>query len=185
MANDQELVRLQQARAFNQATLAAIYDDYHQPIYRYIYRQVSDVETARDLTAEVFHRFLKALQKDKGPDRNLQAWLYRTAANCVVDHYRRQQHRQHLLLKEELADTRANPETVAENHISAEQVRAAIHQLTPDQQQVIALKFLEGLSNQEAAEILDKPVNAVKSLQHRALAALQRQLNAVQEKVSK
>jgi RNA polymerase sigma-70 factor (ECF subfamily) len=111
--------------------------------------------------------------------------LYRTAANCVVDHYRRQQHRQHLTLKEELVDAHNDPETMAENHISAETVRAALHHLTPDQQQVIILKFLEELSNQEAADILDKPVGAVKSLQHRALAALQRRLNAVQEKVSK
>ena len=185
MANDHEQVRLQQARAFNQNTLAAIYDDYYQPIYRYIYRQVSDVETARDLTAEVFHRFLKALKKNKGPDQNLQAWLYRTATNCVVDHYRRQQHRQHLSLNEDLVDTCDNPETMAENHISAETVRAALHHLTPDQQQVIILKFLEGLSNQETADILDKPVGAVKSLQHRALAALQRRLQAMQEKVSK
>ena len=182
---DQELVRLQRARAFDQTALATIYDDYHQPIYRYIYRQVSDVETARDLTSEVFHRLLKSLQKGKGPDQNLQAWLYRTAYNCVVDHYRRQQHRQHLSLQEELVDARDDPETLAEDHISAEAVRAALYQLTSDQQQVIILKYLEGLSNQETADILDKPVGAVKSLQHRALAALQRQLSAVQEKVSK
>jgi len=183
--NDQELVRLQRARAFDQTTLATIYDDYHQSIYRYIYHQVSDVETARDLTAEVFHRLLKSLQKGKGPDQNLQAWLYRTAYNCVVDHYRRQQHRQHLSLQEELVDAHNDPETLAENHISAEAVQAALQQLTPDQQQVITLKFLEGLSNQETANILHKPVGAVKSLQHRALAALQRRLNTVQEKVSK
>jgi RNA polymerase sigma-70 factor (ECF subfamily) len=185
IVNDQELVRLQRARAFDQATLAKIYDDFHQPIYRYIYRQVSDVETARDLTSEVFHRLLKSLQKKKGPDQNLQAWLYRTAYNCVVDHYRRQQHRQHLTLNEELVDVRDNPETAAENHISSELVRTALHHLTPDQQQVIILKFLEGFSNQETANILNKPVGAVKSLQHRALAALQRRLNATQEEVSK
>jgi RNA polymerase sigma-70 factor (ECF subfamily) len=183
--SDQELVRLQRARTFDQTTLAQIYDEFHQPIYRYIYRQVSDIETARDLTSEVFNRFLKALKNHKGPDQNLQAWLYRTAYNCVVDHYRRQQHRQHLALKEELVDARDNPEQVAEDHISAQAVRAALHHLTPDQQQVITLKFLEGLSNQETADILDKPVGAVKSLQHRALTALQRRLNAVQEKVSK
>ena len=182
---DQELVRLQRARAFDQTALATIYDDYHQPIYRYIYRQVSDVETARDLTSEVFHRLLKSLRKGKGPDQNLQAWLYRTAYNCVVDHYRRRQHRQHLSLQEELVDARDDPETLAEDHLSAQAVRAALQQLTPDQQQVIILKFLEGFSNQETAEIIDKPVGAVKSLQHRALAALQRRLSAVQEKVVK
>ena len=70
--SEHKLARLRRARAFDRAALAAIYDEYHQAIYRYIYRQVSDVETARDLAAEVFHRFLKAIQKGKGPDRELQ-----------------------------------------------------------------------------------------------------------------
>ncbi|MFC1976042.1 RNA polymerase sigma factor [Chloroflexota bacterium] len=181
--NDRDLAQLRRARAFDRAALAAIYDDYHQPIYRYIYRQVNDVETARDLTAEVFHRFLKAMQQGKGPDRALQAWLYRTAYNGVVDHYRRQKHRQHLPLKEELVDVDDDPVRLAESHMSAEAVRAALQHLTPDQKQVLIFKFLEGLSNQETAAVMDKPVGAVKSLQHRALAALQRHLTPVEEKV--
>ncbi len=181
--NNHELARLQRARSFDRAALAAIYDDYHQPIYRYVYRQVSDVETARDLTAEVFHRLLKAIQKGKGPDRKLQAWLYRTAYNCVVDYYRRQKHRQHLPLNEELVDAKDDPVKLAEGHISAEEVRAALQRLTPDQQQVLTLKFLEGLSNQEIATMLNKSVGAIKSLQHRALATLHRQLASVEEKV--
>jgi RNA polymerase sigma-70 factor (ECF subfamily) len=183
IVSDQELDRLRRARTFDQHALTAIYDDYHQPIYRYIYRQVSDVETARDLAAEVFQRLLTAFQKNQGPDRALQAWLYRTAYHCVVDHYRRQQHRQHLPLKDELVDMSDDPVLLVEAHLSAEVVRAALRQLTPEQQQVLILKFLEGLSNQEIATVLNKPVGAVKSLQHRALAALQRRLAPVQEKV--
>ena len=181
--NDQELARLRRARSFDRAALAAIYDDYHQPIYRYVYRQVGEVETARDLTAEVFHGFLQALQKGQGPEQNLQAWLYRAAHNAVVDHYRRQKHRQHLPLNEEFVDTSDNPAKQVEGHLSAAEVRAALQELTPDQQQVLVLKFLEGMSNQETADILHKPVGAVKSLQHRALAALQRRLASVKEKV--
>lgn len=181
--NDQELARLRRASAFDRAALAAIYDDYHQPIYRYIYRQVGDVETARDLTAEVFQHFLQAIQTGKGPDQNLQAWLYRTAHNGVIDHYRRRQHRQHLPLQEELVNAHDDPAQLAEGKLSAAEVRAALHQLTAEQQQVLTLKFLEGLSNQETATVLNKPVGAIKSLQHRALAALQRQLASVKEKI--
>jgi RNA polymerase sigma-70 factor (ECF subfamily) len=71
---------------------------------------------------------------------------------------------------------------MAERHISAAQVRIALQHLTTDQQQIIALKFLEGLSNEEVANVLGKPVGAIKSLQHRALAALQRQLTPAKEK---
>ncbi len=53
-------------------------------------------------------------------------------------------------------------------------VRAALLKLTEDQQQVVSLKFLEGWENEEIARALHKPVGAVKSLQHRALAQLQK-----------
>jgi RNA polymerase sigma-70 factor (ECF subfamily) len=170
-------------RALDGDRLAAIYDEYYQPIYRYVYRQVGDVETARDLTAEVFHRLLRAAQGGGSPDRNSKAWLYRTAHNIVVDHYRRQQHRRHLPLEDELINAKDDPAGTAERHLSAAQVRAALQHLTPDQRQVIILKFLEGLSNQEVAAVLDKPVGAVKSLQHRGLAALQRQLVSDKETI--
>lgn len=182
MVSDHEHTHLRLARtlgrerALDGDRLAAIYDEYYQPIYRYVYRQVVDVETARDLTAEVFHRLLRVAQSGNSPERHPKAWLYRTAHNIVVDHYRRQQHRRHLPLDDELINANDDPVGTAERHLSAAQVRAALQHLTPDQRQVIVLKFLEGLSNQEVAVVLDKPVGAVKSLQHRGLAALQRQL---------
>ena len=57
------------------------------------------------------------------------------------------------------------------------QTRKAILQLTPDQQQVITLKYLQGMNNEEVAQALHKPVGAVKSLQHRALARLEKILS--------
>ena len=172
-----EQARITQAQPFDQTTLAQIYDTYQLPLYRYIYRRVGDVETARDLTADVFKRLLQAVHKGQEPDKNaIRAWLYRTAHNQVVDYYRRQQHRRHLPLFDSVVSTADDPVETAEHNIAAAAVRQAMQQLTPDQQQVVSLKFLEGFTNQEIADILDKPVGAVKSLQHRALAALQRQL---------
>lgn len=169
---DAELTRLQRANDLDRSTLALIYDDYSPPIYRYIYRQVGDIETSRDLTAEVFQRYLLAVKNGKGPTDHLSAWLYRVAHNIVVDHYRREQYRQHLPFEHDLHAGQEDTRQAAENSVLADQVREALNQLTPDQQQVIALKFLEGLSNKEVAEITGKPVGAVKSLQHRALNRL-------------
>ena len=182
MVSDYGQARVQPAPAdeipiLDRAGLAAIYDEHYPLIYRYIYRQVGDVELTRDLADEGFHRLLRSVQKQKHPGQHLKAWLYRTAHNIVVDHYRRQQHRQHLPLDEELIDADDDPAQTAERRASAARVRAALHKLTPQQRQVIALKFLEELSNQEVAAVLSKPVGAVKSLQHRALAALQRHLD--------
>ncbi len=180
---NREQARLRQAQQFNHTALAAIYDDYYQPLYRYIYRQVGDVDSARDLTSAVFQRFLQALKQGNGPDQYLQAWLYRTAHNVVIDHYRRQKYRQHLPLNEELLTTTDDPVRLAEQQDLVRAMRAALRQLTFDQQQVIALKFLEGMSNYEVSQVLDKPVSAIKSLQHRALAALQRLLISAREEI--
>ncbi len=181
MANGNHRQRPQQPEASNGDYLGTVYDEYHPLIYRYIYRQVSDVEVTRDLTADVFHRLLKALQKGNGPRQDTKAWLYRTAHNIIVDYYRRQQYRDHLPLYEGIIDGDMDPSHAAETHLATERMRQALRQLTPDQQQVIALKFLAGLTNHEAAEVMKKPVGAVKSLQHRALAALQRKLIPAKE----
>jgi RNA polymerase sigma-70 factor (ECF subfamily) len=170
-------------RSADRETLAGIYEQFHEPIYSYVYRRVSDVEMASDLAAEVFHRLLRSVQKDGLPECEMRAWLYRTAHNLVVDHYRRQAHRQHLPLEEDLVDGGDDPAGLVERKASAARVQQALEHLTEAQQQVIVLKFLQGLTNQEVAEILERSVGAIKLLQHRALAALQRHLAADEEKV--
>ena len=156
--------------------LASTYDAYHDPIYRYIYRRISDVETARELSADVFHRLVQVICQGKMPPENTRAWLYQTAHNIVIDEYRRRQHRQHLQLDEATLYSKDDPMELVHLHMTADRVRAALKWLTPDQQQVLTLKFLEGFSNQEIAEIIDKSIGAVKALQHRGLTSLQQML---------
>lgn len=183
MTDDPEVIQLRQAQQGDTQALAAIYDCCHGAMYAYVYRRVGDVEAARDLTSELFHRFLEALHKGNGPDHHVRAWLYRSAHNLVVDFYRRQQHRQHLPLNESLLSGNENPAAAAEVALETERVRCAFRLLTDEQQQVLALKFLQGLSNEEVAQVMDKPVGAVKALQHRGLKALQRHLAPVTKKV--
>ncbi|MBE2223308.1 MAG: sigma-70 family RNA polymerase sigma factor [Anaerolineae bacterium] len=181
MVNNQDDDLLLKANAFDRKAITEIYEAYQQPLYRYIYRQVGSVETARDLTSELFSRFLQAVKNGTGPTRQLKAWLYRVGHNTVVDYYRRQQHRDHLPLNDLFVDANEDPVRSAELNIDAERVRLALTRLTPDQRQVISLKFFAGFTNQEIAEVMDKPVGAVKALQHRAIAALQRQLVPMEE----
>jgi RNA polymerase sigma-70 factor (ECF subfamily) len=170
------MTREPNARQYDRERLTVIYDTYHAPILRYIRWQVDDTETARDLSADVFRRLLDAVRRERGPERDVRAWLYRTARNIVIDFYRKQQFRTHSELFEHLTDNEPDPALLVDATLSAEKLRAAIQQLTPEQRDVIILKFVEGLSNAETARIVDKPIGAVKSLQHRALAALQRTL---------
>lgn len=184
MAKDSDNELLARAKSYDRQALSTIYDAYQPSIYRYVARQVEDMETARDLTAEVFQRFLKAIGNGQGPDNNIRSWLYTSAHNIVIDHYRRRQFRGHIPLTEHMADAYANTALEAEYRVDADLVRQALQTLTPDQRQVITLKFLAEFNNTEIAAVMDKPVSAIKSLQHRGLATLRRQLIPAKESAS-
>lgn len=175
--SSQRTLFLQESATLTKTWLADIYDQYYQPIYRYIFRQIGEMETSRELSGEVFHRLIKAVRSGVYPDQHIASWLYRTAHNLVVDHYRRQKNRQHLPLSDEVVESQFNTERDVELRVTAEIVRRALQDLTPEQNQVILLKFLEGLSNQEVADLMNKSVGAIKSLQHRALTTLRQRLS--------
>lgn len=166
---------LQRATQLETQALAEVYDTYSPGIYRYAVRLLGDVTLAEDCVAETFTRFLKSLQEGRGPRENLRAFLYRIAHNLIVDTYRRQENTS--ALDDAFRSEESVPEEEAARHIRQKEVREAIHHLTPDQQQVIALKYLEEWSNEEIAMALKKPVGAVKSIQHRALRSLYRLLS--------
>jgi RNA polymerase sigma-70 factor (ECF subfamily) len=165
---------LERAREYDPEALGEIYDGYSEKIYHYIYRYLGEARLAEDLTAEVFLRLLEAIKASKGPRTHLSAWLYRVAHNLVVDHFRRRPREESLPLEEELMAAPEDVTVVVEKKLAQQQLRAAISHLTTDQQQVIVLKFVEGLSNAEVGQVLGKTEGAVKSLQHRALNALHR-----------
>ena len=172
VSEEQKLLQL--ATQLNTRALAEIYDAYSSGIYRYAMRRLGDAAVAEDCAAETFARFLKALQEQRGPREHLQAYLYRIAHNWIVDSYRNNEQ------TSELSDTLRSeadiPEDEAAKNIRQKQVRKAIRSLTPDQQNVVALKYLEDWCNEEIACALHKPVGAVKSIQHRALKSLQKLL---------
>jgi RNA polymerase sigma-70 factor (ECF subfamily) len=168
VSEEQELLQL--ASQFKCQALAQIYDAYSPGIYRYAMRLLGDVTLAEDCVAETFSRFLNSLQKKQGPRDHLQAYLYRISHNWIVDHYRTQP--EMIELEDSLRSEADVPEEEAAMHIRQRQVRKAIYSLSPDQQKVITLKYLENWSNEEVARMLEKPVGAIKSIQHRALECL-------------
>lgn len=172
-----EGARTDSASGLTREALAAIYESHQTQLYRYVARRVGHADTARDLTSEVFRRLVQAVAQGAAPTTSVRAWLYRTAHNVVVDHYRRQAIRKYVPLSGLHVDPGPGPALLAEQRIQAEQARTALQSLTEDQQQVVALRFLEGLSLQETAEIVERSIAAVKALQHRGLAAMQRCLS--------
>ena len=180
MISESELI--ERARSFDLAALAEIYDHYSPGIYRYALHLLGDPQQAEDCTAETFTRYLQGVRSGGGPQDHLQAYLYRIAHNQITDVYRRQPPPP-LPLFDDLPG--AEPELIQTvvNRIEIEQVRSALVRLTPDQRQVIVLRYLEGLENEMVALALEKPVGAIKSLQHRAIDALRRMLVPQKEEI--
>lgn len=162
--------------AFDSRAIAAIHTRYYPEIYRFARYRVSDVAVAEDIASEVFVRMLEAVEKGRGPRTNLRGWLISTASNTINDHFRRTYRRQTEELSEDLqAD---NPGLHAQMEAAEQQaaVRAALARLTPEQQNVLALRFGSGYSLEETARLMGKKANAIKALQFRALATLRRHL---------
>lgn len=179
--SEEALLRL--AQQFDQTALAEIYDCYNQGIYYYALRMLGDPSLAEDCAAETFSRFLRALRGGGGPTDNLKAYLYRSAHNWITDHYRREPVPA-LELNDEISEQGSDdPLEQAELRIKQHRVRTALRLLTPDQRQVILLRFVEGWDLAEVAASLHKPAGAIKALQHRAIAALRKML--VEEEESK
>ncbi len=174
MPSDQTL--LQRAHQFEEQALTEIYDCFSPGIYHYAMRLLGDADLAEECVAETFSRFLTALRKRNGPRDYLQAYLYRVAHNWITDYYRRK-HLPLVPLDPELqSDPEEEPPQAVAQKVERQQVRTALALLTADQRQVIVLKYLEDCGNEEIARVLNKPVGAIKALQHRAIAALHRLL---------
>lgn len=159
------------AKAFGE-----LYKEYVDAIYRYVYFRVGTEVEAEDLTDEVFVRAWEALPEFRpSASYSFSAWLYRIAHNLVVDSYRRRspvtfsrdeldKNRTRLPSVEEVAQTR---------HEAANLVKAVQH-LNDLEQDVIVLRFVEGLSHREVAQVIGKSESASRVIQHRALASLRK-----------
>ncbi len=179
MTDFNELHALEGLRSLDSQAVGAIYDKYFPEIYRYVRYRVGDDTIAEDIASDIFVRMLEATQKKQGPQTNLRGWLLTTASHAVNDHHRRAYRRPVTQLSDSLADSEPGIHAqidVRENH---RMVQGAISQLTEEQQHVLALRFGQGYSIEETAALLKKNTNAVKALQFRALAALQRQIGEV------
>ena len=171
-----ESVLLARARELDQTALAEIHTAYYGPLFRYIMFRVSDQHLAEDLTSEVFMRLLTALQDGKAPETTLKGWLYGVAANVVSDHHRRRYRRPQTELPETLISNEGDPTELLDRTLQHTQLRAAMKDLTQEQQDVLALRFGYEMPIREVAETMGKTEGAIKQLQARAVAKKKKKL---------
>ncbi len=169
---------LHRVRNLEPEALETVYDLYSPKLYRYAMRLLGDPDRAEECVAETFSRLLRAIHNGGGPKKYLQAYLYRIAHNWVTDQYRQQE--ETFLPDESIAAEDQSNDLLqnVEDGIEQERIREALMQLTPEQRQVLVLKYLDEWKNAEIARSMDKTVGSVKALQHRALNALRRILTS-------
>lgn len=175
---------VQRAARGDQAALGALYQRYVDDVFGYVQLRVRDRALAEDLTHDVFLSAFAALPRFRWQG-SLGPWLMRCAHNRVANHWRSQgrQPEQLSILHEDESEERSSVLAVHIDldealalRLTTDEILAAMSRLTDLQQQVVALRFGAGLSLAETAEIMQRSVNAVKNLQHHAVAGLRRHL---------
>ena len=155
-----------------------IYDHYVDRIYSYIYHHVGNVHDAEDLTSRTFFRALSHLPSYEDKGIPFSAWLYRIAHNLVANWHRDRKRRPVVALEELVLKSvnEPHPEDAAASSDNARLLRDSIGELDPKRQELLVLKFTEGLSNVEIGNILGCSEGAIKSLYHRTLLQLRKEL---------
>jgi RNA polymerase sigma-70 factor (ECF subfamily) len=168
------------AEAFGQ-----LYDRYADQVYRYLAYRLPNRQLAEDLTSETFLRALRRIGSFTWQGRDVGAWFVTIARNLVADHYKSGRYRLELSVGDVMdvsepgaTPTEQGPEALALSGITHDVLLHAVKQLGAEQQECIALRFLQGLSVSETAEIMGKNDGAIKALQHRAVKSLGRLLPA-------
>lgn len=163
------------AQEGDKEAFSEIYDIFFDQIYRYVYFRVVPREVD-DIVETVFIKAWTKMEKYEKRDVSFGAWLFRIAHNSVIDY--RRAHRQILPIDPQTEDEsdKAAPKRLTEQSMMAKELRDAVDALKDPYKQVVALKFLSGLSNSEIAEILGQREGNVRVLQYRALKHLKREL---------
>jgi RNA polymerase sigma-70 factor (ECF subfamily) len=157
--------------------LEELYLIHFDRIYSYLHVSVGNRHDAEDLTTQTFLKMLEKIGTFKWQSAPFSAWLFRIAHNLAMDHFRaRRRWQPEEEVPEQPGEEEPSAELTAMQTIGRESMLKLIDRLSPEQQQVLTLKFVFNLPNAEVAAILDKTEGAIKSLQHRALVSLQKQI---------
>ncbi len=151
---------------------------YGDPLYGYIYSITGDHHLSEDVISETYLRMVEKIDGYTFYGAPFKAWLYRVAHNLAINALKRARHTVGDAAIEAAAPRADDPATTIAARLEAEELRAALAELTEEQQQVVLLRFVAGQTPGEVAQVLDKSENAVKQMQFRALRSLGRLLAA-------
>lgn len=170
------------AAAADPPAFSALYEAHAPRIYRYLLHRTSSPAEAEELTSRTFVQALAGLDQYRGRGE-FGAWLMGIAHHLLLNWYRAKGRRpstEGLDAALDVASDLPGPAESLEQNEAIMRVRAAVAALAPERQRLIALKYVEGRSNAEVADIMGRTEGAVKALHHRTLRELQRLLNEIE-----
>lgn len=170
------------ARGGDRRALEALFERALSPIYRYVAFKLGTNNTdVEDVVQETFIGAMGSISRLRGDDEAaLMSWLMSIARFKVADHLRARYSRPSDSLDDDAgAEVRdsVDVEGLVVQSTQDQLLRDAIRQLTPEQEEVVTLRFLMGYEVEQVARIVGRTEGAVKALQHRALATLRRRLD--------
>jgi RNA polymerase sigma-70 factor (ECF subfamily) len=175
---------VERAQAGDADAFGQLYDRYVDVVFRYISYRVASRQLAEDLTSETFLRALRRIGSFTWQGRDVGAWFVTIARNLVADHYKSSRYRLELTTEDMTTVSHAgggrlvedSPEGEVLEQMQNQVLLEAVRQLNAEQQECIALRFLQGLSVAETAAVMGKNEGAIKALQYRAVRSLGRLL---------
>src|SRR5438132_6150020 len=168
---------VERAQRGDRDALEELYLRHFDRIYSYLHMSVGNRHDAEDLTTQTFLKMLESIKRFKWQAAPFSAWLFRIAHNLAMDHFRATRRWQpEDEVPEPAGEVEPSAEAAALQTIGRESMLDLIEGLSPEQQQVLTLKFVFNLPNADVATVLGKTEGAIKSLQHRALVSLQKKI---------
>ena len=155
----------------------ALFEAHKDRVYSIALRYSGDDAAAMDIAQDTFLKLFSAIRDFRG-EAHFETWLYRLVVNSCLDQKRRT--RRLIPLVGEMLDVlRASGESVLQRLLRAElsgRVQTAVRSLPPEQRIVIVLRYTQGLSYEEIADVLDCSPGTVASRLNRAHKVLERRL---------
>lgn len=169
-SDEKELIS--RLKKMDQEAISWVWYTYYERLLHYALGMTQNINMAEEMVSLVFERFLEILHRGKGPKKNVKSYLYRMTYNMVIDNSRAQ--KQYDDLSEGIVEEKSSPEERAEQSDQIKIINQALSSLTTDQRNLLLLRFVEGLTMRETAEVMSKSINAIKTMQSRAVNSLKK-----------
>lgn len=170
---EEQAALVEAARAGDKGAWTSMFTDYYQPLYRYALVRIRDHHAAEEMAAQVFEEAYRGIKGFDYRGVSIRAWLFRIARNLTAD-YRRKVRKLNEAPLVEFSEARDEIDAIGERT----DVLRAVRELREDQQNVILLRFMQGLSRSETAHALGRSPDAITALQARAVAELRKKMDA-------